>query len=232
MSSHIKSLGLPCLLVALPKLQDPTFHQTVVLLVEHNADGAMGFVINRPAGVPLREILSHVDLDVPEHIPAWFGGPVNTSNGLVIHRCSDMESGDVDEDDDLVAHIGDEISVSSSLESLQSLVDYATLNMEAGLLPGEACTLDGSPLDGSPLDSSSWGKRGQDPLYPYRFVVGFAGWDSKQLEEEIQEGVWLQLPMDPELVFYTPWKEIWERALQKVGASVNTIVSQENHYFN
>lgn len=228
MSSHIKSLGLPCLLVALPKLQDPTFHQTVVLLVEHNADGAMGFVINRPAGVPLREILSHVDIDVPEHIPAWFGGPVNTSNGLVIHRYPDpdlgAESGD-EGDDDLVAHIGDEISVSSSLESLQSLVDYATLNMEAGLLPGEACTLDGSPL-------TSWGSAGQEPLYPYRFVVGFAGWDSKQLEEEIQDGVWLQLPMDPELVFYTPWKEIWERALQKVGASVNTIVSQENHYFN
>lgn len=216
--SHIQSIKLPCLLVALPKLQDPTFHQTVILLVEHDGGGAMGFVINRPAGVPLRDILSHVAIDVPDYIPAWFGGPVNTSNGLVLHH------GPQDEDDDeQVAHIGDEIAVSSSIESLQSLVDYATLNMD---FDSEVCRIAASD-EGV---SGSW--RTREPLYPYRFVVGFAGWDTKQLEDEIQEGVWLQLPMDPELVFYTPWKEIWERALQKVGASVDSIVSQENHYFN
>lgn len=220
--SHIQSIKLPCLLVALPKLQDPTFHQTVVLLVEHDGGGAMGFVINRPAGVPLADILSHVDIDVPDYIPAWFGGPVNTSNGLVLHH------GPHDEDDDeQVAHIGDEIAVSSSIESLQSLVDYATLNMD---FDREACQLAASAADEDVGVGGPW--RSREPLYPYRFVVGFAGWDTKQLEDEIQEGVWLQLPMDPELVFYTPWKDIWERALQKVGASVDSIVSQENHYFN
>lgn len=221
--SHIQSIQLPCLLVALPKLQDPTFHQTVILLVEHDGGGAMGFVINRPAGVPLRDILSHVDIDVPEYIPAWFGGPVNTSNGLVLHH---GPQSDDDDGDEQVAHIGDEIAVSSSIESLQSLVDYATLNLD---FDSDACPLATSadhPVDGA----AAWRRR--EPLYPYRFVVGFAGWDTKQLEDEIQDGVWLQLPMDPELVFYTPWKDIWERALQKVGASVDSIVSQENHYIN
>lgn len=225
--SHIQAVKLPCLLVALPKLQDPTFHKTVILLVEHDGGGAMGFVINRPAGVPLREILSHVDIDVPDYIPAWFGGPVNTSNGLVIHRFLDVSADAAS--DDQVAHIGDEIAVSSSIESLQSLVDYASLNVEAGLLDGgDSCPLDSDIGD----DFSNEGLGGKTPLYPYRFVVGFAGWDRKQLEDEIQEGVWLQLPMDPELVFYTPWKDIWEKALQKVGAAVSTIVSQENHYYN
>lgn len=222
--SHIQSIKLPCLLVALPKLQDPTFHQTVILLVEHDGGGAMGFVINRPASMPLRDILGHVDIDVPDYIPAWFGGPVNTSNGLVIHRFHDL-SDEAESDTELVATIGDEIAVSSSIESLQSLVDYATLNMDAGLLAGDSCPLKAG-------DSLSGGIAGKEPLYPYRFVVGFAGWDRKQLEDEIQEGVWLPMPMDPELVFYTPWKDIWEAALKKVGASVNSIVSQQNHYVN
>lgn len=221
--SHIQSIQLPCLLVALPKLQDPTFHQTVILLVEHDGGGAMGFVINRPAEVPLREMLSHVDIDVPEYIPAWFGGPVNTSNGLVLHH-GHGEGSHGDDDGEQVARIGDEIAVSSSIESLQSLVDYATFSMD---FDREACRL---AAPSSEDLSGPWQAR--EPLYPYRFVVGFAGWDTKQLEDEIQEGVWLQLPMDPELVFYTPWKDIWERALQKVGASADSIVSQENHYIN
>ena len=38
----------PALLLSMPQLVDPNFHRTVVLLCEHNADGAFGLVINRP----------------------------------------------------------------------------------------------------------------------------------------------------------------------------------------
>ncbi len=48
------------LLVASPELRDPNFTRTVVLILEHNDDGAVGLTLNRPIG-----------LDVVDHLPSW-----------------------------------------------------------------------------------------------------------------------------------------------------------------
>jgi len=75
------------LLVASPALVDPNFYRAVVLLLDYNADGAVGVVLDRP-----------LDLDVDEHLPAWRdylapphrvfeGGPVQPETAIgVAHR--------------------------------------------------------------------------------------------------------------------------------------------------
>ena len=64
------------LLVASPKLEDTNFKQTVTLMIEHNVDGAMGLVLNRPTQTTLREAWEQVS-DLPCHCEATLfrGGP-------------------------------------------------------------------------------------------------------------------------------------------------------------
>lgn len=77
-------------LIAMPALADPNFFHTVTYLCEHNADGALGIVINRPMNLNLRELLQHMDLEpVNDDIgnqPIYLGGPVQQERGFVLHR--------------------------------------------------------------------------------------------------------------------------------------------------
>lgn len=64
------------LLIAAPQLLDPNFRQTVTLLVQHNEEGALGLVLNRPSQTPLSEAWSQVSdepVDRPELVHV--GGP-------------------------------------------------------------------------------------------------------------------------------------------------------------
>lgn len=70
-------------LLAEPFLQDPNFVRTVVLLTEHNQEGSIGFVLNRPIEYKLNEILP----DFPEFdVPVYLGGPVQQDSLHFIHR--------------------------------------------------------------------------------------------------------------------------------------------------
>lgn len=67
------------LLVATPDLRDPNFARTVVLIVEHNAEGAFGIVLNRPLPVPLDDVAEAIGIEwggVRPAPSAWGGGPV------------------------------------------------------------------------------------------------------------------------------------------------------------
>jgi putative transcriptional regulator len=77
------------LLVAMPTLSDPNFAQTVTLICEHTARGALGIVLNRPLTMQLGEVFEQLDLH-PED-PALRtqrvlrGGPVQCDRGFVLH---------------------------------------------------------------------------------------------------------------------------------------------------
>ena len=76
-------------LVAMPGLLDANFNHTVTLLCEHNDQGALGLVINRPTDLKLADMLEHMKLKHPaldsgSHIVFW-GGPVQTERGFVVH---------------------------------------------------------------------------------------------------------------------------------------------------
>ena len=77
-------------LIAMPHMADPNFAETVTYLVEHNEQGAMGLVINRPSGLNLAEVLEQLKPDaLPparcQHIDIYNGGPVQTDRGFVLH---------------------------------------------------------------------------------------------------------------------------------------------------
>lgn len=73
-------------LVAANHLRDPNFYRSVVLLLEHNSQGAMGLVINRPSAVTVERALSeHLDTGTCE-TPVFVGGPVETSALFVVHN--------------------------------------------------------------------------------------------------------------------------------------------------
>lgn len=84
------------LLIAMPQLDDPNFHQTVTWLFEHNEDGAMGVIINRPAGVAMQELLEQLEIKVADHAVhglaqhhVLYGGPVQANRGFVLHRTAE-----------------------------------------------------------------------------------------------------------------------------------------------
>ncbi|SIS12082.1 putative transcriptional regulator [Aquipseudomonas alcaligenes] len=77
-------------LIAMPHMADPNFAQTVTYLVEHNEQGAMGLVINRPNGLNLADVLEQLRPDEPppalcQSLPIFAGGPVQTDRGFVLH---------------------------------------------------------------------------------------------------------------------------------------------------
>jgi putative transcriptional regulator len=77
-------------LIAMPHMSDPGFAQTVTYLVEHNAEGAMGLVINRPNGLSLADIIEQLNpeleaSDACQALPIFSGGPVQTERGFVLH---------------------------------------------------------------------------------------------------------------------------------------------------
>ena len=77
------------LLVARTELRDPRFIRTVVYLVQHDAGGAMGLILNRPIGeASLSELLEQARVEgtgVNGKILVHFGGPVEPGRGLVLH---------------------------------------------------------------------------------------------------------------------------------------------------
>ena len=77
------------LLVAEPDLADPNFDHTLVLMIHHDAEGALGVVVNRPYGTaPTAELLRRLGHDRPEvegETTLFYGGPVQPDVGMVIH---------------------------------------------------------------------------------------------------------------------------------------------------
>lgn len=76
-------------LIAMPGLTDPNFAQTVTLVCEHNEQGALGIVINRPLPMTFADVFAQLDLDATQskvaQQPVLQGGPVQTDRGFVLH---------------------------------------------------------------------------------------------------------------------------------------------------
>jgi len=77
------------LLVATPELDDPNFYHTVVLMIQHDAGGAVGIVLNRAIGErSIAELLTAAGEDatgVTGRIRIFEGGPVEPEAGFIIH---------------------------------------------------------------------------------------------------------------------------------------------------
>ena len=78
-------------LIAMPSMQDPVFGGTVVYVCEHNENGVLGVVINKPTDMTMQVLFERIDLklegdqDSAVDRPVMFGGPVQDDRGFVLH---------------------------------------------------------------------------------------------------------------------------------------------------
>lgn len=175
-------------LVAMPSLTDSVFERSVVLICQHNEDGALGIVVNRTTELFLKDILKELDLqidDVPEVIlPVHFGGPVQMERGLILHDSANSWAATIP--------VGSNLGLTMSKDVLEAIAEH----------------------------------RGPQLCMP---LLGFAGWESDQLEEEMQENLWLSTPADSSIIFDTPIHERWQRAASLVGVDIETLSTIAGH---
>lgn len=108
-------LTTPVLLMAMPQVLDPFFHRSVVLLLHHEDEGSFGFILNRPTGIKVREILKGMEVGWSgrEETVAYFGGPVQPNLGTVLFAPLLAEEGTEDTAAEVIPgvaltqHIGD-----------------------------------------------------------------------------------------------------------------------------
>lgn len=83
------------LLLAHPKLRDPNFGRTVILLSLHNAEGAMGVVLNRPMEKTLGELGTELASGALADVPLYQGGPVSPEQLILVAWEAEPEAGSV-----------------------------------------------------------------------------------------------------------------------------------------
>ncbi len=176
------------LLIAMPGLHDDNFAHTATYICEHNEQGAMGIIINRPTSLQLYDILEQMDIVEPspkggsEQI--YIGGPIQPERGFVLH-------GD-QRDWDSTLHIMPQISITTSRDILQSIIN------------------------------------GEGPE-EHLIALGYAGWGSGQLEQEIASNVWLSGPANHQILFHTPPEQRWRAAAKLLGVDLNLISTEAGH---
>ncbi|MEC4719259.1 YqgE/AlgH family protein [Noviherbaspirillum sp. CPCC 100848] len=80
-------------LIAMPSMLDPVFGGTVVYICEHNAEGALGVIVNKTTDMTMDVLLERIDLGADpaagriaaDKKPVMFGGPVQVERGFVLH---------------------------------------------------------------------------------------------------------------------------------------------------
>lgn len=162
-------------LVAMPNVVGGEFDRTVTFLCEHNDDGAMGLVINRPTDLKLGDMLDHMGIDsggLNTGATVFWGGPVQPDRGFVLHPPTDAWEATLTVDNHL--------SITTSKDILEAI------------------------------------GRNEGPD-EYMVMLGYAGWGSGQLEQEIRHNSWLNTPPDSAIIFGTPTNDRWSAAARLLG---------------
>jgi putative transcriptional regulator len=77
-------------LIAMPNMADPHFAKSLTYICEHNEQGALGLVVNRPIGMTLANLFEQINIPLGDtalgFAPVHFGGPVQIDRGFVLHR--------------------------------------------------------------------------------------------------------------------------------------------------
>lgn len=77
-------------LIAMPAMADPNFAHTLTFVCEHNDQGALGIIVNRPIDMNMAALFERISLPLEDELvsgqPVYFGGPVQTDRGFVLHR--------------------------------------------------------------------------------------------------------------------------------------------------
>lgn len=108
-------------LIAMPAMVDPNFSRTLTFICEHNAEGAIGIIVNRPMEMSLAVLFDRVSIPLDDQqaearfaeLPVYFGGPVQTDRGFVLHRPTGQWQSSLG--------VSERIALTSSRDILQSM---------------------------------------------------------------------------------------------------------------
>jgi putative transcriptional regulator len=77
-------------LIAMPNMADPYFAKSLTYICEHNEQGALGVVVNRPTEMTVGGLFEQVEIPLANNElsqrAVYFGGPVQVDRGFVLHR--------------------------------------------------------------------------------------------------------------------------------------------------
>lgn len=128
------------MLIAMPGMQDPRFHRSLVYICAHSHDGAMGLIVNKRADdLKLKDLFGKLGIPVGKLIaksPVHYGGPVETGRGFVLHS-SDYRA------DEATMTVDDGTSMTATLDILHDMAgnrgpDRAIVALGyAGWAPGQ-----------------------------------------------------------------------------------------------
>jgi putative transcriptional regulator len=104
-------------LIAMPNMVDPYFAISLTFICEHNDQGALGVVINRPIDLSLQALFERIKLKLEPRelhdLPVFFGGPVQTDRGFVLHQpVGDWNS---------TLKVGDSLGLTTSKDILEAV---------------------------------------------------------------------------------------------------------------
>jgi len=181
------------LLIASPSLQDTNFRRSVVLVCQHDEEGCMGLVVNRPKPLTVHEVLH--DLAIPEHGPdhersqlrtrhVYEGGPVDVIRGFILHDAWHVYESTM--------IVNDELNLTASRDILEAI----------GL--------------------------GEGPEH-YLMMLGYAGWGTGQLEQELLHNDWLIAPASPRILFQEKAEQRWEFGIRCMGIDPAHLSDQFGH---
>lgn len=175
------------LLIAMPGLDDPNFSRGVTFLCQHNADGALGIVINRLSTLTLGEVLEQMEISTEDpllaQMPVYAGGPVQMDRGFVVHEPGERF--------DSTFQVSEQVCVTTSRDVLaamaagrgprRALVALGYAGWGAGQLESEIrenswLSVPSSPqiLFETPLESR-WTAAAQLAGVDMRMLTGYAG---------------------------------------------------------
>lgn len=204
-------------LIAMPGMLDEQFAGSVVYLFEHNAKGAMGLVVNQPTDVSLSTLLDKIELKLEITLFAdqavYFGGPVQTERGFVLHESPTPNSGQT------IISIGDAAKQGVS-SNTATAVYSSSLTVPGGL----TMTTSKDVLEAVAKGSG-----------PKRFIMtlGYAGWGAGQLEEEIALNGWINAKLSreqmAEIIFATPANQRYQSTMNALGFDPSHLSGQVGH---
>jgi putative transcriptional regulator len=104
-------------LIAMPNMADPYFSKSLTYICEHNDQGALGLVVNRPIDMTLQALFERLSMDLRDgtsaDAPIYFGGPVQTDRGFVLHApAGDWQS---------TLRVGEAIGLTTSKDILEAV---------------------------------------------------------------------------------------------------------------
>ncbi|MDE3204283.1 MAG: YqgE/AlgH family protein [Acidobacteriota bacterium] len=174
------------LLVANPLLPDPNFDRTVVLLLAHGEEGALGLVLNRPSQMEVGDPLPQWEHLAAEPAVLFLGGPVQHQAVICLARS-----------DPGASRPGDPTPAAGT-EAVTPPGDWKEVAPGIG-------TVD---LDQDP------GRVG-DAVGEVRMFAGYAGWSAGQLEGEIDAGAWWVVDAETSDAFTLDPAELWKQVLRR-----------------